>query len=467
MCAASVPTVEVNTHIVEKENKTLFSIDWIFHKEFLDTLAIYDTDKNGNFEDGEVEELKKSLVDYIKQFNYLTQIEYAQKEKKFYANDDFKIQPFEDKLYFKDKIMIYNFKFAANFELKKDHKIFIAFYDKNGNFNFNIKDTFVKDFDSFKSYEPKKDTVIIRFYKKTPLENDTIVQKNTKNQTLLKHSIEKLPANQEQSDSIIGYLSKNLEIVKNKIKFLLKDIKENSSLVSYLWLLGFSFIYGIIHAIGPGHGKTLVGTYFLNRNGSYVKAFNIALLIGLVHTFSAFILTLIIYNFIGFILNDTLVQAEKFTTKISAVLIIMIGAYLLYKKLYPKNESNFKFQKAKNPSFVKTNYLQNNIHSQNLACGCNACKTQSNDLAVVLAAGIVPCPGTVTIFIFTFGLGIYFVGFLSAIFMSTGMGLIIFITAILSSKVRKKSSPNRSLLKFLEYGSLIFILFLGFLLLVI
>jgi ABC-type nickel/cobalt efflux system permease component RcnA len=84
---------------------------------------------------------------------------------------------------------------------------------------------------------------------------------------------------------------------------------------------------------------------------------------------------------------------------------------------------------------------------------------------VILSAGIVPCPGTITIFIFTLSLGIYTVGLMSAIFMSIGMSLIIFMAAYLSLKVREKSSPNERVRQVLDYGSLVFILGLGVLLL--
>jgi nickel/cobalt transporter (NicO) family protein len=83
---------------------------------------------------------------------------------------------------------------------------------------------------------------------------------------------------------------------------------------------------------------------------------------------------------------------------------------------------------------------------------------------VILAAGIVPCAGTVSVFLFTMGLGVYFVGFLSAIFMSLGMSFVIFITAYLSQNIRKKSGSNEKVVKFFEYGSLIFILLLGMML---
>ncbi|HHS92172.1 MAG TPA: hypothetical protein ENK82_02380 [Campylobacterales bacterium] len=71
-----------------------------------------------------------------------------------------------------------------------------------------------------------------------------------------------------------------------------------------------------------------------------------------------------------------------------------------------------------------------------------------------------------TIFIFTLSLGVYWVGFLSAVFMSLGMSLIIFIAAYLSLKVRKTTMGSDRVRKILDYGSLVFILGLGVLLLI-
>ena len=59
-----------------------------------------------------------------------------------------------------------------------------------------------------------------------------------------------------------------------------------------------------------------------------------------------------------------------------------------------------------------------------------------------------------------------FIGFLSAVFMSIGMSIIIFIAAILSIKVRKETHQNEKLIKFFEYASLFFILGLGLVLLI-
>ena len=80
----------------------------------------------------------------------------------------------------------------------------------------------------------------------------------------------------------------------------------------------------------------------------------------------------------------------------------------------------------------------------------------------MLSAGLVPCPGTITIFLFSITLELYFIGFLSAIFMSLGMGFVIAITALISTKARK-SSKNRfaNVFKFLDFGAVCIIIVLG------
>ena len=101
-------------------------------------------------------------------------------------------------------------------------------------------------------------------------------------------------------------------------------------------------------------------------------------------------------------------------------------------------------------------------------CSCASCKVDANstDAALIISAGIIPCPGTVTIFIFALSLGLYYAGFLSALVMSLGMSTVIFFSALLSVAIRKKSSGlNEKVKKYLEYASLGIILILGVVLL--
>ncbi|MGB5867112.1 MAG: hypothetical protein WBG69_04465 [Arcobacteraceae bacterium] len=455
LCATDIPRVLVDATISYEKKQTSFDVKWHFHEEFVKSLTQYDLNENQTFEPNEQDLIKESLVTYLENLHYLTDIEYKHINKLTEPNFIEDIKPTFSKLEFANNTMTYHYKFSLPFALENKHTLYLGFSDDGDNFSFTIRNLLLHNYKYAYSLENKliytkiklDDPSIIEVKKIAPIQKDD----NLTSEKITPQKVE------QQSQTYMGFLSQKLNTLKEKLKITLKEIKQNNSISSYIWLLVFSFLYGILHAIGPGHGKSLVSSYFINQEKSYIKAFSISSLIGVVHTFSAFILTLVVYYSLGFIFNSAIVNIEQIATKISAIIIILIALYLIYKKT-KKQKSSFKFTTVKTTS---QNISLKVTHTENLSCGCSACKTTSTDLGVILAAGIIPCPGTVTIFLFTMSLGIYFVGFLSALFMSAGMSLIIFITAVLSVKIRKSTARNTALVKFFEYGSLLFILGLG------
>ena len=66
-------------------------------------------------------------------------------------------------------------------------------------------------------------------------------------------------------------------------------------------------------------------------------------------------------------------------------------------------------------------------------------RSKKSELAVAFSAGIVPCPGVMTIVLFCIVLKQFVLGILAAIAMSIGMGLTISIAGILSIALNKKA----------------------------
>ena len=184
---------------------------------------------------------------------------------------------------------------------------------------------------------------------------------------------------------------------------------EEGSLWGVAAILGIAFVYGVIHAAGPGHGKALVGFYFLKTGGSYKKAFKMGYLIAVIHALSALTLTLVLFYAVQALFSKTFREVSQLSMQLSGAMIFAVGLYLVYEA--------YRHRRAKEEE---------------------AAPGKKSELAVAISAGIVPCPGVMTITLFALSLGHVAVGIATAVAMSIGMGLTISLAGIVSVGLRKR-----------------------------
>ena len=94
---------------------------------------------------------------------------------------------------------------------------------------------------------------------------------------------------------------------------------------------GIAAIFGFVHALMPGHGKTVLVSYFLGRPGSIRAGLTTSVILVLTHVGSAVVIVLA-----GFIALRATIggagRAPAFETT-SAAFILLIGIWLLYNAL--------------------------------------------------------------------------------------------------------------------------------------
>lgn len=443
-CQLMVPSAEVKLNLsTQKEKLTNIHIEWVFTDTYVGSLLVqYDKNRDERLDAKELQIVKQVMLEYLLANKMLTTINFAQNES---TEESIKLTP-EYKNFHLDiqsDILTFSYDAGMNLQLQNNSSLSFAFNDDNGFFAFVVTELQVD------TQEFRYENNLYLFTASILFQDQSI---SAKKQQIQEHNAtQNTQKNRSQSSTQSNLLQKSIA----KVKTLFESIKDETNPLTYLALLFFAYIYGLIHALGPGHGKTLVASYFLSNERSYSKALFVSLAIGVVHTFSAFLLTLIIYfgvdTFLSQFINDTV----YITTKISALIIITIALYLFYTKYKAyKTVQQAKFHFSTTP------------HTS--ACGCGSCKVDkdSTDLALIVSAGIIPCPGTTTLFIFAISMGLYYAGFLSALVMSLGMSTIIYFSALLSVSIRKKTSQNhQNLKKYLEYASLSIILILGLFLL--
>jgi len=436
LCALYTPgaVVEValsGDELVLREAK----ITWTFGQDFIkELLTRYDTNQNGKLDQNELVRVEKILLHYIANKNYLTSIEYAASQKDAEKID---IKSYQTSFVQAGNTLVFKYAVPLNKEMHFHDTLSFVFEDTSGYFTFLVHKVEYSVPASWKLESNINNNIVfvtIQNPEALPVE---IVAKPMQAKSTLSPEI-------SNPNTLRAYLL----TMQKKIETALNEIKVSHSFFAYALFLGFSFLYGLLHAAGPGHGKALVGSCFFATKHSYSKALSVSFLIGIVHTFSAFVMTLVIYAIFDLFFKEFFDDFTFYATKVSAVIILVIAGYLFYKK---------KIAYAPLPTIASFS-----AHPPSCSCGGCSIKSQSTDFGVIVAAGIVPCPGTITIFIFTLSMGEYFIGFLSATFMGLGMSAVIFSAAILSIRLKKGLGiKNVKFLKYADYASLGIITVLG------
>jgi ABC-type nickel/cobalt efflux system permease component RcnA len=96
-----------------------------------------------------------------------------------------------------------------------------------------------------------------------------------------------------------------------------------------LTLIGLAFWFGALHALEPGHGKTMVAAYLVGEKGTPAHAAILGGMVTFTHTFSVFILGLVTMFLSRYIMPD---RISKVLGIVSGLSIVWIGGMLLWRR---------------------------------------------------------------------------------------------------------------------------------------
>jgi nickel/cobalt exporter len=168
--------------------------------------------------------------------------------------------------------------------------------------------------------------------------------------------------------------------------------------------LAIAFLYGVFHAIGPGHGKTVIVGYFLGRGGSLARGAGMAAWIALSHVIGAILIVGVVHVVLSHSLA-TPVEENRWLRLASYGAILAIGLIMTILALRDRRSGA-----------QGHDHAHHHGHSHSLG-GLR----EQRFLAV--AAGFIPCSGAILILVFAFTNGILAMGMLMALFIALGMGL--------------------------------------------
>ena len=124
-------------------------------------------------------------------------------------------------------------------------------------------------------------------------------------------------------------------------------------------------------------------------------------------------------------------------------------------------EKNSPSQNEQKKALNSANF-KNQTSSCSLQNGATSGGERGREWLIALAAALVPCPGTILIFVLAFSLGSFALSVASALFIGFGMSVVIFLAALFGAKANELSSKRLVSLKlYIEFAGLFVMFGLG------
>ncbi|HLO15527.1 MAG TPA: sulfite exporter TauE/SafE family protein [Anaerolineales bacterium] len=120
---------------------------------------------------------------------------------------------------------------------------------------------------------------------------------------------------------------------------------QNLTLPTVLFALLISFVWGAMHAMTPGHGKTIVGAYLVGSRGTLKHAVYLGLATTITHTLGVFALGLITLFAAQFIVPEKL---YPWISLLSGLFVVGIGINLMASRFRSSGLGTW-FQKVRTP----------------------------------------------------------------------------------------------------------------------
>ena len=457
LCSIYSPKTHVDTQIkADKEYIKSVNIKWDFAKEFVNELVqIYDLNLDKKLDGKEIELVQNALVDYLEPRKFITTITYDKKlDGKKIA---FEVKNY--KLTHKDSSLIFEYNIDLNCKIYDKNILNIRIFDKEAYF--------------FIILNAKKQLINIPYHINQQINLNDItytidapslaIQENNEEKIIEQknENIQIEPKIDNQKQEEVKEVENSLEKFTQNIKKYLLEVQKGEDKSALFLLLMASFIYGVIHSIGPGHGKALAFSYFSSFKSSYFQAFIISLATSFVHIFGAFFIVVISVFVLESVMNRFMENSISYITNVSAMIIMFLAIYILYKKLSKKASSCACCVDLQKTSFTTNkasiNFVKTTINKPVIT----PIRSKKQDLIFVLTAGIIPCPGTVLLFVYAFLLKTYFAVILASISISLGMATVIFLSSFCGVSLNKASSKSKRFLNILEIVSPIFMFILA------
>ena len=247
-------------------------------------------------------------------------------------------------------------------------------------------------------------------------------------------------------------------------------------------LLGISFLYGIFHAAGPGHGKAVISSYLVANNETWRRGIVLSFASAILQAFTAVAIVGIAAAMLG-ATAKAMGNTVRVIEIVSYALIVLIGLRLLWVKgraflRLLRGEKDAHHAHTQHHNHGHGHHHHHDHHHEHAHAHDHHHHDHDNEdeasawghahapepeeligkhwlrrgLTAIVAVGLRPCSGAIIVLVFALAQGLFWIGVASTFLMGLGTAITVALIATLAVGARglagrlAKSKPGAGML---------------------
>jgi nickel/cobalt exporter len=249
----------------------------------------------------------------------------------------------------------------------------------------------------------------------------------------------------QSGGGFFGWVLRTQQNLQRDLATGVRRLKSENAFGAALMLAAFSFLYGVVHAVGPGHGKAIISSYVVANDETVRRGIIISFIAAGLQALTAIALV----GILAISLNATGLQINAWSNQLESVsyaLIALVGLWLLVSQLarLVRRWREAPLQPASLSAASATDnrhghHHHHHDHAEGEACGHMVdAKALAGPfswrkaLAVVFSVGIRPCTGAILVLVFALTQGLFWAGVAATFAMALGTAITVAALATLA-----------------------------------
>jgi nickel/cobalt transporter (NicO) family protein len=224
-------------------------------------------------------------------------------------------------------------------------------------------------------------------------------------------------------DRLMIRVNEQQRALQRELATAVQQLRRGESLAPLYTLALIGFLYGVFHAIGPGHGKVVISSYLVATGSAMRRGVLLAFVASFVQALSAIALVAIMAMLLNVSSRETTARVQ-ILEMVSYSLVIALGLWLMAGTLRAIWTGN------------SADCGHDHGHHGHPEFGPPP-EGRGRFLALVGSIGIRPCSGAVIILLFALAQGLFWAGVGATFAMALGTAITVSLIAVLTVVSRR------------------------------